>query len=260
MNRIVQYIMFFSFPVVCIGSFSSCVNTKTVAYFPQLNNDTLNLSNTAPEPFLKKNDLLNIAVSSPNPEATTVFNISNPAPSFNSNGLQPGSYLIDSKGMIQFPLLGNIQAEGLTKDQLKDLLTHDLESGKYLIRPIVTIRQMNFTVTVLGEVAKPSVINVPSERISLLEAIGLAGDITIYGKKDNVLLIREENNKKISHRLNLNSNDVFTSDFYYLKPNDIVYVEPKKTKVSETSKAYTLSPIITAVFTLGIIAIDRSVK
>jgi polysaccharide export outer membrane protein len=256
MNRIVQSIVV-SILVICIGSFTACVNSKAVAYFPQLNNDTLNLSNMAPEPFLKKNDLLSIAVSSPNPEATTVFNISNPASSLNGNNLQPASYLIDSKGMIQFPLLGNIRAEGLTKDQLKDLLTQELDGGKYLVRPLVTIRQLNFTVTVLGEVAKPSVINVPSERISLMEAIGLAGDITIYGKKDNVLLIREENNKKISHRLNLNSNDVFTSDFYYLKPNDIVYVEPKKTKVSETSKAYTLIPIITAVLTLGIVAVTR---
>jgi polysaccharide export outer membrane protein len=255
MRLSIHYILFMGI-VLC----ASCVNSKKVAYFPALNNDTLDLSNTAPEPIIKNNDLLSITVSSANPEATTVFNVSSPPSSASAGSVQAGSYLVSSKGLIQFPLLGNIAVTGITKEQLADKLTRELEVRKYLIHPLVTIRQLNFTVTVLGEVGKPSVINVPSERISLMEAIGLAGDITIYGKKDNVLVIREENNKKITHRINLNSNDLFHSDYYYLKPNDMVYIEPKKSKVSESSRASQWIPIASAILTVGIIVIDRLVK
>ena len=255
MRLSIHYILFMGM-VLC----ASCVNSKKVAYFPALNNDTLDLSNTAPEPIIKNNDLLSIVVSSANPEATSIFNVSSPPSSAATGGVQAGSYLVSSKGLIQFPLLGNITVTGLTKEQLADRLTRELEIRKYLIHPIVTIRQLNFTVTVLGEVGKPSVINVPSERISLMEAIGLAGDITIYGKKDNVLVIREENNKKITHRINLNSNELFHSDYYYLKPNDMVYIEPKKSKVAESGKAGQWIPIVSAVLTVGIIVIDRLVK
>jgi len=106
------------------------------------------------------------------------------------------------------------------------------------------VRQLNFKVSVLGEVAHPTVINVPSEKISLLEALGLAGDITIYGRKDNVLIIREENGVKKIKRLNLNDDELFTSQYYYLKSNDIVYVEANKDKVASTSRTTQVLPIV----------------
>jgi len=109
---------------------------------------------------------------------------------------------------------------------------------------------------VLGEVARPAVLNIPNARISLLEAIGMAGDMTIFGKRDNVLLIREENKKKIAVRINLNSTDLLTSPYYYLKSNDIVYVEPNTAKVSSATKAQNLAPIIFSALSFAVITLD----
>jgi polysaccharide export outer membrane protein len=145
---------------------------------------------------------------------------------------------------VKFPVIGNIKAEGLTKKQLEDQITRELVSRKLLIDPIVTIRFMNFRVTVIGEVARPSTINVTNERISILEALGLAGDLTIYGKRENVLLIREEGTKKIIHRIDLTSKDVLSSPYYYLKTNDVVYVEPNNARIASTSRTQQLLPII----------------
>jgi polysaccharide export outer membrane protein len=146
---------------------------------------------------------------------------------------------------------------GLTKDELKDKLTKSLVDKKLLVDPIITIRFLNFKVTVLGEVAHPTVVTVPSERISLLEAIGLAGDLTIYAQRDNVLVIRDEDGKKVTHRLNLNSTELFTSPYYYLKTNDVVYVEPNKSKVATTSRSIQWIPIVLSALSLGVIVVDR---
>ena len=113
-----------------------------------------------------------------------------------------------------------------------------------MIDPIVNIRFLNYRVTVLGEVKNPTVVSVPSEKVSLLEAIGLAGDLTIYAQRDNVLVIREEGEQKIVKRLDLSSNDLFTSPFYYLKTNDIIYVQPNKAKVASAGRAQQWLPII----------------
>src|SRR6201999_1954883 len=121
------------------------------------------------------------------------------------------------------------KAGGLTPHQLELVIEDTLASQKLLTDPIVTVRFLNFRVTVLGEVAKPSTINVSNEHISILEALGLAGDLTIFAKRDNVLLIREEGNTKVIKRLNLNSAELLSSPYYYLKTNDIVYVEPNRT-------------------------------
>jgi polysaccharide export outer membrane protein len=146
---------------------------------------------------------------------------------------------------------------GLTTNELREKITAELLSKKLLVDPIVIVRQLNFKVSVLGEVGRPSVVNVPSEKISLLEALGLAGDITIYGKKDNVMIIREENGQKTIKRINLNSSEIFTSDYYYLKSNDIVYVEANKAKVASSTRSSTLIPIILSALSFGAIIIDR---
>jgi polysaccharide export outer membrane protein len=211
------------------------------------------------ESVIQKNDLLNITVSSLNPEASLVFNLPNQAAAVSSlsvatnpNGMsgssgnlqQPMGYLVSTDGTIKFPVLGAIQAAGLTKKQLEQSITNSLTEKKLLTDPIVNVRFLNFRVTVLGEVARPTTINVGNERISVLEALGLAGDLTIYGKRDNVLLIREEGPNKIIHRLDLNSEKILSSPYYYLKTNDVVYVEPNKTKVASTSRTQQLLPII----------------
>jgi polysaccharide export outer membrane protein len=227
---------------------SSCGGSKNVSYFNGVKDGNIVSNTPLPESIIQKNDILNITVSSLNPEASLVFN----SPSATGNSA-PG-YLVNADGDIMFPMLGTIKAEGLTKNQLKENIAKSLHDKKLLLDPIVTIRYSNFRVTVLGEVNSPTVVSVPSEKISLLEALGLAGDLTIYAKRQNVMIIREENNEKIIKRIDLNSAELFTSPYYYLKSGDIVYVEPNKTKVASTSRAMQWLPIVMSGLSLALIA------
>ncbi|MDB5010552.1 MAG: sugar transporter, partial [Mucilaginibacter sp.] len=158
--------------------------------------------------------------------------------------LQSTGYLVNNEGIIQFPVLGDIKVAGLTTNQLRLEIIKQLTDKKLLVDPVVMVRQLNFKVSVLGEVGHPMVVNVPSEKISLLEALGMAGDITIYGRKDNVMVIREENGEKRIKRLDLNSKELFSSPYYYLRSNDIIYVEANQSKVTNSSQATQLLPII----------------
>jgi polysaccharide export outer membrane protein len=177
-----------------------------------------------------------------------VFNAPNSSPityaTSQSTINQATGYLVDQKGYIQFPVVGNIKAGGLTEEELRLLLVEKLTTNKLLVDPIVNIRLLNFKVTVLGEVRDPKVITVQNEKISILEAIGLAGDLTIYGKRNNVLLIRQENGKKIIRRINLNSDRILNSPYFYLKNNDIVYVEPNKARVASSGRSQVILPIV----------------
>ena len=129
-----------------------------------------------------------------------------------------------------------------------------------MIDPIVDIRYLNFEVTVLGEVGRPTVITVPSEKISLIKALGLAGDLTIYGRRDNVLLIREENGQRITRHIDLNSSDFLSSPYYYLQPNDVIYVEPNKTKVASSSRSQQVVPIVLSSLSIIVVVITSLIK
>ena len=227
----------------------SCGGSKNVINFQGVNDGSIPSDTPFPESLIQKNDILSISVSSLNPEASQVFNTANGA----ATGA-PVGYLVNSEGYIQFPILGTVRAEGLTKGQLKDTIANDLIEKKLLLDPIVTIRFINFRVTILGEVNHPTVVTVPNEKISLLEAIGLAGDMTIYAKRQNVMIIREEKDQKIIKRINLNSDELFTSPYYYLQSNDIVYVEPNKNKLSSVSRSNTLLPIVFSGLSLAVLA------
>lgn len=133
---------------------------------------------------------------------------------------------MDKDGFIHYPFLGKVKAAGLSKNDLGENLQNGLLSKKLVIDPVIDIRLQNFRVTVLGEVARPNVIVVPNEKLSLPEALAMAGDLTIYGKRENILIVREENNNKVYHRINLNKDSLFNSPYYYLRANDLVYVEP----------------------------------
>ncbi|HVZ55136.1 MAG TPA: polysaccharide biosynthesis/export family protein [Chitinophagaceae bacterium] len=235
----------------------SCVNAKKAAYFNNLNESVIQGTANDLEPVVQKNDLLSITVTSLNPEASQMFNTPNTTGLANS---EASGYLVNTEGYIQFPMLGNIKAAGLTKKQLKDNITKGLVDGKLLVDPIVNVRYLNFKVTVLGEVNHPSVLNIPNEKVNLLEALGLAGDLTIYGRRDNVLVIRDENGAKTFKRINLNTDELFRSDYYYLKSNDIVYVEPNKQKVSSVSNSSRWIPVMLSAISAAIVVIDRLVK
>lgn len=246
---------------MCTLMSTSCTSNKKIAYF---NNqpDTTFLATTLPETFIQKNDLLGISVTSLNPQASAVFNNISYAnsPTEPAATLQSTGYLVDPNGQIQFPILGDIKAAGRTTNQLSNDIKQLLVQKKLLVDPIVSVRSLNFKVTVLGEVARPTVINVPSEKITMLEALGLAGDLTIYGKRDNVMLIREVEGKKIIRRLNLNSSALLQSPYYYLQPNDVIYVEPNNAKVSSSTKTNQMLPILLSGLSLAAIIIDRLVK
>ncbi|WP_316809993.1 polysaccharide biosynthesis/export family protein [Pedobacter heparinus] len=242
----------------------SCVNSRKTVYFNDQQDATLKSNNIPIRNVVRPNDILSIAVTSLNPTATEVFNKPNNAyvssSSVNGANLQSPGYLVNDDGNIQFPVLGEIKVSGLTTNELRIKITNELQTKKLLIDPIVIIRQLNFKVSVLGEVSRPTVVNVPSEKISLLEALGLAGDITIYGKKDNVMIIREEDGVKKIKRIDLNSSEIFNSEYYYLKSNDIVYVEANKAKIAGSTRSSQLLPIILSALSFGAIIIDRIVK
>lgn len=246
--------------ILLMFTFASCVNTKNATYFSDQKNGSF-AAPAIPKLVIQPNDLLSISVSSLNAEASAVFNqANNSGANINNTSTTTTTatgFLVDGSGNIQYPFLGQVQVAGLTKDELKDKLTKALADKKLLVDPILTVRFLNFKVTVLGEVAHPTVVTVPSERISLLEAIGLAGDLTIYAQRDNVLVIRDEDGQKVTHRLNLNSTELFTSPYFYLKSNDVVYVEPNKSKVASTGRSQVWLPILFSALSLGVIVVDR---
>ncbi len=243
--------------LVAVLSLTSCTNLKKAIYFDNIPDSQFksNLENL--ETVLKENDLLSISVSSLNADATEIFNPANTSETAINNEDRVPEYLIDEEGYIRFPFLGKIKAAGKTKKALRQEITDEIISRKLLLEPIVNIRYLNFKISILGEVGNPAVLTIPSEKVSLLEALSLAGDLTIYAQRDNVLLIREEKDVKKLTRIDLTSDDIFTSPNYYLKPNDIIYVQPNRTKVASTSRLVVWVPIIISALSFGVIAITR---
>lgn len=244
---------------------SSCLNYEKALYFKDLESGSMRTTNIAPEPVIQPNDILSVVVSSLNPQASEIYNqpyvnaginAQNPTGSL----IQGVGYLVKTDGTIQLPGLGNIKASGLTIDAFEKAVMGEFERRELLVQPIVIVRYLNFRVTVLGEVGHPTVITVPNDKISILEAIGLAGDLTIYARRDNILLIREENNQKIHVRLDIGSKAIFNSKYYYLKSGDVIYVEPGKAKVASAGRSQQILPIILSSVTLVAIIADRIFK
>ena len=144
-------------------------------------------------------------------------------------GQIPG-YLVDDQGMIEFPMLGKLHVEGITYDSLQNLIQQRLIAGGYLYDPVVTVSPMNFRVSVVGEVARPNELHVVGDRLTLLEALAMCGDLTEYGQRENVVVVREKNGKAVPFTVDLTKKTLFDSECYYLQHNDIVYVEPNKKK------------------------------
>jgi polysaccharide export outer membrane protein len=248
---------------LCIIGLSSCTNTRKATYFYNVPDTTFAQGGPDISVPIEPNDILLITISSLDPSSTAIFNPPNnniaKATTVTGSTTEPGGYLVSSDGTIQLPVLGTMKVAGLTKKEIKDNITNMILSKKLLVDPLVEVRFLNFEVTVLGEVAKPTVITVPSEKISLLKALGLAGDLTIYGRRDNVLLIREENGKKKTRHIDLNSDNFFNSPYYYLQPNDVVYVQPNKARVAAAGRTQQLLPILLGGLSILVIVLN-SVK
>ena len=179
--------------------------------------------------MIQPDDILTISVSSLNPESNVLFNNVILPTTANSGGVIAATkvnegYLVDKSGFINFPVIGKVMLAGLTKEQAIEKMTSEIKV--HVKNPIVNVRFTNFKVTVIGEVFKPSTFTVPTEKINVLEALGLAGDMTAYAKRENVLIIREQQGVRKAARINLNDKDVLNSPYFYLQQNDIVYVEP----------------------------------
>ncbi len=243
--------------------FASCASTKNATYFNNVTNDTA-VQRIAGnfEPAIQQNDILQITVSSINPQEAMLYNLPNAANSGATavSGAAPGSgFLVDAAGNIQYPVFGTIHAAGLSTKTLADTIRQRFEQRQLLVDPVVNVRFLNFRVTLLGEVARPAVVTVTSEKISIMEALGMAGDITIYGKRENVMLIRDKDGARTVTRLNLNNANILSSPYYYLQPNDIVYVEPTKAKVAQADRSRTVIPILLSSLSLLVIILDRLV-
>jgi len=258
MPRTLRFVFFAALIMLLI---ISCTNTRKAVYFNNVQDTTFVQRGNEVQTPIQENDILGITISSLNAEASAIFNPPNNnnsrSTTVTGSSTESGGYLVSSDGTIQLPVLGTVKAAGLTKKELKDDITNMILSKKLLVDPLVEIRFLNYEVTVIGEVAKPTVITVPSEKISLLKALGLAGDLTIYGKRDNVLLIREENGKKKTRHINLNSSNFFNSPYYYLQPNDVVYVSPNKAKIASAGRTAQLLPIILSSLSIVVVVLDR---
>jgi polysaccharide export outer membrane protein len=219
--------------------FSSCVSKKNIIYFQNISN-LPDRGSVNYEPRLKADDQLMIIVSAPDPEVVKDFNLAaiplmNPSVSnmnIASSQLQYQTYLIDHSGNINFPVLGTVKLGGLTRAEAIEKLLKELKA--YVKEPIVNLRILNFKVSLLGELTRPGTFNINSERITLPEALAMAGDMTIYGNRKKVLIIREIEGKKTHNYVDLTSSDFINSPFYYLTQNDVIYIEPNKTKVNSS--------------------------
>jgi polysaccharide export outer membrane protein len=222
----------------------SCNSSKNLAYFGDMEEQGLykeKITNSS-VPRIQPDDILSISISSLNPEANAMFNReaasytsissrSNVSSNYSRSGDE--GYLVDNEGFVDFPVLGKVKLAGLTKQEAKTLLYRELQD--YLKEPTVNIRFLNFRVTVIGEVKNPATFTIPSEKVNILEALGMAGDMTAFGRRENVLLIREEGGVRTMTRLNLKSIETLKSPFFYLQQNDVVYVEPNKVKNTQST-------------------------
>lgn len=238
---------------------SSCgVKYKTIPYFVDLPD------NSAPELIknqkvlkIQKDDILVITVSSLSPEANAIFNLAN-----NNTGGSTGSdgvmgFTVDKDGYLYLPYLGAVKVAGLSTAEARSLIQKNLNDGNFLKNGVVSLRFASFKITVLGDVAKPGVFPISSERVTIIEALGMAGDLNITGKRNDVLLIREILGKRQQIRLDLQSKAIFTSPYYYLENNDVLVITPGEAKYASVDSSYRNVGLIVSVLSVLALLITR---
>lgn len=222
---------------------SSCASKKDVVYL-QPDSVELNTLYELNAPKLQPGDILAISVTADDVRATQSFNQISPYNTGNLQSTNPfiPTYAIDVNGEIDFPKIGKIKLGGKTRTQAMDLLRNEV--GKYIIDPGISMVIRNFRVTVLGEVRSPGTFTVENDRLTILEALGMAGDMTMYGERKNVLIVREQDGKKQEFRLDLTQRETMNSPAYYLTQNDVVYVEPNGARVQSSKYSQNTSIFI----------------
>lgn len=227
--------LFFIF-LLALGS---CSQQKNIAYYQNIDGHIESASQSSYDPTIQPDDLLLIIVSAEDAEAAAPFNLETamiPTLAGQSSVAQRQHqmYLVDKNGTIDFPVLGSLSVVNKTKSEVVKDLKNRL-SAKYIKNPIINLRITNYKVTVQGEVTRPGSYPINSERVTLPEAISMAGDMTIYGKRNNVIVIREVDNKKAVIRVDMTKADFINSPAYYLKQNDLIYVEPNSAKANSST-------------------------
>lgn len=233
--RLGLYFVFF-----CIAC-TSCRSYKNIPYFTDFPDTAYRTSVATPtfkNPVIKPDDLLNINIQTVDPEITALLNSANSMTqsvnlSLSSQTQVASGYLVDKNGEVELPFAGKIKLAGSTTLEAREVVRSAMQ--KFIKDPIVNIKFSNFKITVIGEVARPATYIMPTEKVTLFDALSQAGDLTIYGRRENVLVIRDTTgNKKNMIHLNLNSKEIMNSPYFYLEPNDVVYVEPNDARARST--------------------------
>ena len=233
--------------VVLLLLLNSCASRKDLVYYQDI--DSVQMNNSTYQSLLQPDDLLTIIVRGENPEAVVAFNM--PNISYNTNdqtGIETQrlfTYLIDNENTINFPVIGKIKLGGLSRVDAEKALVKEI--SKYVINPKIDLRILNYKITVQGEVNRPGTYPITSERVTVVEALSIAGDLTVYGKRSNIMLLREENGTKKVVRMDLTKADFINSPYYYLRQNDVIYVEPNKTKINSAAVGPNTGIILSAV-------------
>jgi polysaccharide export outer membrane protein len=216
---------------------TACVSKKDIIYFQNDEIDQSKVSNSY-KTIIKPDDLLQITITALDTEAVRPFNLAAVTYSTSSNSAigvaQQQNYLVDSNGEIDFPVIGKLKVGGLSREEFIAMLKQKLDPD-YIKNPNINVRLSNFKVSILGDVRLPGTYTIPNERITILEALALAGDLNISAERRDILVQREEDGKKVEYNVNLLSKNIFTSPIYYLQQNDVVYVKPNYARIQSAS-------------------------
>ena len=217
----------------------SCATPGRITYFSDVAPGAEVLETGSQSSILiQPKDQLSILVNCQNPKLTAMFNLPNTSnqAGAGSSSSQVSGYTVDSEGNIDFPVLGKIHIAGMTSEEISCYVKAKLQSENLIKDPVVTVEFMNLHVSVLGEVSKPGIYDISKDRMTILEALSLAGDLTIFGKRENVKVMREENGRQSVYSVNLcDGKDVYSSPVYYLRQNDVIYVEPNDTRALQST-------------------------
>lgn len=222
-------------PFLAITLLTSCKTQRSLGYVEDFTDTTGTIEVKYPEPVIQTNDVLSIVVYSEaidGGETDRLYNLANTG----SGSSTTQGFVVDNDGYIQYPRVGKLKADGLTKPQLAEEIRKKLETE--LQNPAVIIRLINFKITMLGEISRPGPITLPSEKVTILEAIGLAGDVNQYGKKDDIVVLREVDGTVEHGKVDLTSKTLFESPFYFLRQNDVVLVNPNKNKARLSDQVF----------------------
>lgn len=244
--RALHVLVYFLCSIILLSSCGISKKAHMERVYLQGADTSLNKEVLFPEPLIQRGDLLTIMVYSDNEEAANIYNQQQTGG--NAGGAGAGNvgnmsaagrgYQVDGNGHIYFHSIGQLKVEGMTRQQIADTIIGKLRLQDVLQNPYATVRFTQKRVTVLGEVNSPGVLNLPDQKVSILDVIGLSGDLTNFGRRDNILVIREEDGERKSQRLDIRSSDVYNSPYFYLKQNDLVYVEPNRRKTAGNDQLF----------------------